>query len=448
MPYATCQHTDPQQRFTLASPRYGCYPAPELFEPAPSSFEYLKHLRATRPNLAALSLYVHLPFCTSACYHCERASVIGAEPHVIASYLEALKQEIRLVSAHIDKRQLVERLHVGGGTPTLLSHEQLRSLMSTLHEHMMLLESAGDYSIELDPRVADWAMVGTLRELGFNRVQIRVQALTEAVQNAINRHPTLRQVRALVEAARTLQFASVGVDLVIGLPEQTLEGMNYTLERMLALQPDRLVLKTYQHKPWQRHINANRLPQIDYTLGMLKHCEQALRAGGYIELGMGHFVLADDDLALAQDEQALRFDLNGYSSHNAQHLIGLGLGAISQVGGLYTRNSTSVEHYQHLLLQKQLPITLQRLTSLDEQMRAYVIEQLHCHAQIDFARFNHRFNLGFTEHFNALEQDLQALANQNLIGYSAQHLTLNQRSREVLLRLCRLFDAHANTLET
>src|SRR5690606_31588510 len=290
----------------------------------------------------------------------------------------------------LDRGQVVEQLHFGGGTPTFLSHDELRRLMEHLRRHFNLVDDdSGDYGIEIDPREADWSTMGLLRELGFNRVSLGVQDLDPNVQRAINRLQTLEQTRAIVEAAHTLQYRSVNIDLIYGLPLQNPDSFARTVDEVIALQPDRLSVFNYAHLPErfmpQRRINAEELPSPAQKLEMLQRSIEQLTAAGYRYIGMDHFALPDDELAIAQEDGTLQRNFQGYTTHGHCDLIGLGVSAISQVGELYSQNSSDLSNYQQSLDNGQLATQRGLLCNEDDRIRRAVIQALICQFQLNFS---------------------------------------------------------------
>ena len=339
--------TDLIRRYDLAGPRYTSYPTAVQFHSQVGSFDLFHALRESRKAQRPLSLYVHVPFCANICYYCACNKVITKDRGRALPYLQRLEQEIQLVACHLDPQQKVEQLHFGGGTPTFLSHDELRQLMAQLRKHFNLLDDdSGDYGIEIDPREADWSTMGLLRELGFNRVSIGLQDLDPAVQRAVSRLQSLEETRAVIDAARTLQFRSINIDLIYGLPRQTPENFARTVEEVINLQPDRLSVFNYAHLPErfmpQRRIDSADLPAPAAKLEMLHNTIEQLTAAGYVYIGMDHFALPDDELAIAQEESTLQRNFQGYTTHGHCDLIGLGVSAISQIGDLYCQNSSDL----------------------------------------------------------------------------------------------------------
>jgi len=394
-----------------------------------------------------LSLYVHVPFCANICYYCACNKVITKDRGRAHAYLQRLEQEIQLIGCHLDPTQRVEQLHLGGGTPTFLSHDELRQLMAKLRKHLNLLDDdSGDYSIEIDPREADWSTMGLLRELGFNRVSIGVQDLDPAVQRAVNRLQSLDETRAVIEAARTLQFRSINIDLIYGLPKQTPDNFARTVEEVIDLQPDRLSVFNYAHLPErfmaQRRINSQDLPNPEQKLAMLQGTIEQLTAAGYRYIGMDHFALPDDDLAIAQEEATLQRNFQGYTTHGHCDLIGLGVSAISQIGDLYCQNSSDLNQYQNILADGQLATSRGLLCNADDRLRRAVIQQLICHFNLAFTEIEQAFNIDFQGYFAALWPQLQAMAEDGLIELDNTHIKVLPAGRLLVRSVCMVFDAY------
>jgi len=435
------------RRYDLAGPRYTSYPTAAQFGSQVSSFDLLHALRDSRKALKPLSLYVHVPFCANICYYCACNKVITKDRGRAHAYLQRLEQEIQLIGCHLDPAQRVEQLHLGGGTPTFLSHDELRQLMAKLRQHLSLMDDdSGDYSIEIDPREADWSTMGLLRELGFNRVSVGLQDLDPAVQRAVNRLQSLEETRAVIEAARTLQFRSINIDLIYGLPKQTPDNFARTVEEVINLQPDRLSVFNYAHLPErfmpQRRINSLDLPNPEQKLAMLQGTIEQLTAAGYRYIGMDHFALPDDELAIAQEEATLQRNFQGYTTHGHCDLIGLGVSAISQVGDLYCQNSSDLSHYQNTLADGQLATSRGLVCNADDRVRRAVIQQLICHFILAFAEIEQRFNIDFRRNFATSWPQLQVMADDGLIELTDTHLQVLPAGRLLVRSICMVFDAY------
>ncbi|MDR6956508.1 oxygen-independent coproporphyrinogen-3 oxidase [Pseudomonas brassicacearum] len=439
--------TDLIRRYDLAGPRYTSYPTAAQFGSQVGAFDLLHALRDSRKALRSLSLYVHVPFCANICYYCACNKVITKDRGRAHAYLQRLEQEIQLIGCHLDPAQHVEQLHLGGGTPTFLSHDELRQLMAQLRKHFHLLDDdSGDYGIEIDPREADWSTMGLLRELGFNRVSIGLQDLDPAVQRAVNRLQSLEETRAVIEAARTLQFRSINIDLIYGLPKQTPENFARTVQEVIELQPDRLSVFNYAHLPErfmpQRRINSQDLPNPEQKLAMLHGTIEQLTAAGYRYVGMDHFALPDDELAIAQEEATLQRNFQGYTTHGHCDLIGLGVSAISQIGDLYCQNSSDLNHYQNTLADGQLATSRGLICNTDDRLRRAVIQQLICHFNLAFAEIEQRFNIDFNGYFAPLWPQLQTMAADGLIEVDHTHIRVLPAGRLLVRSVCMVFDAY------
>ena len=435
------------RRYDLAGPRYTSYPTAMQFTDQVSTFDLLHALRESRKALRPLSLYVHVPFCANICYYCACNKVITKDRGRAQPYLQRLEQEIRQVACHLDPKQKVEQLHFGGGTPTFLSHDELRQLMASLREHFNLLDDdSGDYGIEIDPREADWSTMGLLRELGFNRVSIGLQDLDPQVQRAVNRLQSLEETRAVIDAARTLQFRSINIDLIYGLPKQTPEAFAQTIKEVINLQPDRLSVFNYAHLPErfmpQRRINTSDLPSPADKLKMLECTIAQLTAAGYRYIGMDHFALPDDELAIAQEEATLQRNFQGYTTHGHCDLIGLGVSAISQIGELYCQNDSDIAQYQRTLASGQLATARGLLCNQDDRIRREVIQQIICNLHLPFAHIEQAFNIDVRGYFAPQWPVLQKMAADGLIALGPEQLTVLPAGRLLVRSVCMVFDAY------
>ncbi|MDR6715024.1 oxygen-independent coproporphyrinogen-3 oxidase [Pseudomonas hunanensis] len=440
------------RRYDLAGPRYTSYPTAVQLHSEVGSFDLLHALRESRRATRPLSLYVHVPFCANICYYCACNKVITKDRARAQPYLQRLQQEIQLIACHLAPEQRVEQLHFGGGTPTFLSHVELRQLMATLRQHFNLVDDAsGDFGIEIDPREADWSTMGLLRELGFNRVSLGVQDLDPVVQRAVNRLQSLEQTHTLIEAARTLQFRSVNLDLIYGLPKQTPEGFARTVDEVIRLQPDRLSVFNYAHLPErfmpQRRIDSSDLPAPAAKLEMLHATIEQLTGAGYRYIGMDHFALPDDELAIAQEEGTLQRNFQGYTTHGHCDLIGLGVSAISQIGDLYCQNSSDLNTYKETLSSAQLATQRGLLCNQDDRLRRAVIQQLICHFELSFEQIERQFTIDFRGYFNAQWPQLQAMHRDGLISLDRHGIKVLPGGRLLVRSVCMVFDGYLAQLD-
>ncbi|MBS7425000.1 oxygen-independent coproporphyrinogen III oxidase [Pseudomonas syringae] len=434
-------------RYDVAGPRYTSYPTAVQFHTQVSAFDLLHALRESRKASRPLSLYVHLPFCANICYYCACNKVITKDRGRAQAYLQRLEHEIQMLACHLAPGQVVEQLHLGGGTPTFLSHDELRRLMAQLRLHFNLLDDdSGDYGIEIDPREADWSTMGLLRELGFNRVSLGVQDLDPTVQRAINRMQSLEETRAIVEAARTLQFRSVNIDLIYGLPTQNPQTFSHTVDKVIDLQPDRLSVFNYAHLPErfmpQRRIDVADLPDAESKLLMLERTVEQLGKAGYRYIGMDHFALPDDELATAQEDLTLQRNFQGYTTHGHCDLIGLGVSAISQVGELYSQNSSDLNEYLRLLDSDQPATRRGLICNDDDRIRRAIIQQLICHFTLDFGEIEKTFCIDFRDYFSEAWPQLLGMASDGLITLSETGIEVRPAGRLLVRAVCMVFDTY------
>ncbi len=438
-------NTDLIRRYDQAGPRYTSYPTALQFNGTVGSFDLLAALRSSRQAHRPLSLYVHVPFCANICFYCGCNKVITKDRGRALPYLERLEREIELIACHLAPEQRVEQLHFGGGTPTFLSHDELRKLMAHLRRHFNLQDDDhGDFSIEIDPREADWPTMGLLRELGFNRVSIGVQDLDPDVQLAVNRMQTFEQTQTIVEAARTLQYRSINVDLIYGLPRQTPARFAQTLDAVIDLQPDRISVFNYAHLPErfmaQRRIDPLDLPAPGDKLRMLQESVERLADAGYRYIGMDHFALPDDELAMAQEDGTLQRNFQGYTTHGHCDLIGLGVSAISQIGDLFCQNHSDITLYQQSLDQDQLATSRGLRCNEDDRIRREVIQRLVCDFEVHFDQIEACFRIRFRDYFQDAWPGLEQMAADGLILLGGNILVVLPAGRLLVRAICMQFD--------
>lgn len=424
---------------------YWSYPAPEQFQHSISAFARFNALRTSRTALKPLALNINIPFCANACYYCTAKNIVTKDRSRSAAYLRSLEQEIRLIAKHVSPEQQVEQLHFGGGTPTFLNPGELRQLMTCLKDNFNIdCNNFTHYSIDIDPRETDWSTMGVLRHIGFNRVNIEVQGLDPAVQRAINRLQSIEQTQNIVEAARTLQFRTVSISLIYGLPKQTLHSFTQALTDIIQLTPDHISLQGFQHQPnkhpIQSRIHAQDLPSPTALAQMLGSAQQLLHNAGYIYIGMGLFALADDDLASAQEDKTLQHGVQGYISGTHCDTIGFGVSAISQLGGLYYHTCHELNAYQTALNNQQLAPAQGLQCNNDDQIRRSIIQALTCQFSVDLANIEQCFKINVKEYFAAQWPILEQMRDDGLLSLTAQNLSMTEQGRLFTLAVCQLFD--------
>ncbi len=424
---------------------YSSYPRVEHFQQNISAFERFSALRDSRKAQRPLTLNVNIPFCANACYYCSKKNIVTKDRSRAAQYLQCLEQEIQTVAQHIASERNIEELHFGGGTPTFLNPVELRQLMRCLQDNFNITSNNfTHYSIDIDPRETDWSTMGVLRDIGFNRVNIEVQGLDPKVQRAINRLQTIEQTQAIVEAARTLQFRTVSISLIYGLPQQTTQSFSQAVEDVLQLAPDRISLQGYQHQPdkhpIQQRINAAELPSIANLEAMLKGTQLQLEQAGYRYIGMGHFALADDDFAYAQEDGTLQQGIQGYSTSANCDTLGFGVSAVSQLGNLYYHNSHDINSYQTACRNQQLPPATGVLCTKKDQIHRAVIQALTCQFEVNFSVIEQCFAIDFASYFAAQWPQLLRMQSNGLLELSEQKLSITAPGRLYTLTVCQLFD--------
>jgi oxygen-independent coproporphyrinogen-3 oxidase len=412
-------------RFDVPGPRYTSYPTADRFVEAFGEADYLQALDQRKSGAIGkatpLSLYVHIPFCESLCYYCACNKIITKHKDRAATYLRYLTREVQLHTAHLGMGQSVSQLHLGGGTPTFLSDDELRELMHMLRRHFEFVPG-GEYSVEVDPRTVDEQRLAVLAELGFNRLSFGVQDFDPAVQKAVHRVQPAQQVFDLVAAARRLGFESVNVDLIYGLPLQTPESFERTLAQVNELRPDRIALYAYAHLPErfkpQRRIHAAELPSGGAKVAMLSSSLDAFTEAGYVYIGMDHFALPDDALAVAKRQGRLHRNFQGYSTQADCDLIALGVSSIGRVGATYSQNAKTMEEYCDLLDQGHLPVVRGLALTRDDLIRRTVIMALMCQGQLQFESINLAWLVDFKKYFSAELAQLDDMQGQGLVQLS------------------------------
>ena len=411
------------RQYDLNGPRYTSYPTADRFIEAFAADDYVQALQQRRSGGGAmtlpLSLYVHIPFCESLCYYCACNKVITKHHERAQEYLHYLSREVDLHTAHVGLGQVVSQLHLGGGSPTFLSDDELRSLMSMLRRSFALAPG-GEYSIEVDPRTVDAGRLAVLAELGFNRLSFGVQDFDSAVQKAVHRVQSTEQVFTLVEAARQLGFESVNVDLIYGLPRQTPESFERTLALMTELRPDRIALYAYAHLPErfkpQRRIVTAELPTASAKVSMLARSLAVFEEAGYVYVGMDHFSLPNDALAVAKRQGRLHRNFQGYSTQPDCDLIALGVSSIGRVGASYSQNAKTLEEYYDHLDQGRLPVVRGLALSRDDVVRRAVIMALMCQGAVEYESVELAHLIDFRSYFATELQALELLVERGLVA--------------------------------
>ncbi len=437
------------RRYDRPGPRYTSYPTAPQFAADFGEDALRETIAASNgdPIPRRLSLYVHVPYCMSPCFYCGCNRIITRDKSRSAPYIERLKREIGAVAPLFDRDREVIQLHFGGGTPNFFSPAELRGIVDEMRRQFRFSDAPDrDLSIELDPRFVDPDDIGELAAIGFNRASLGVQDFDPAVQEAVNRIQSVEETRAVVDACRAHGFHSVNIDLIYGLPKQTLEGFGRTLDTVLDIRPDRLAVYSYAHLPElfkpQRQLNAYDLPSAETKIALLQLAIAKLSAAGYVYIGMDHFALPDDELALAQSRGGLHRNFMGYTTHADSDLIGLGVSSISHVGETFSQNPRTLPEWEIAIDEGRLPVWRGIAMTDDDVLRGEVIQQLMCQGVIDKSRYERRYEIDFDAYFADALGRLAPLQDDGLVTMKPDVIQVTSRGRYLLRIIAMCFDAY------
>lgn len=438
------------RRLDRPGPRYTSYPTADRFVEAFGAHEYEQALRqrgcgAVVGGAPALSLYIHIPFCESVCYYCACNKVITRHHERAAEYLDVLRHEVKLHTDILGTHQPVSQLHLGGGTPTFLSDDELTSLMGGLKDSFKIAPGA-EISIEVDPRTATAQRLEHLHRLGFNRLSFGVQDFDPEVQKAVHRIQSYESVRDLMLASRAIGYESINVDLIYGLPRQTPTSFARTIAQVGELRPDRIALYAYAHLPSrfkpQRRIVADQLPSPDDRVQMLGGGISGFIAQGYTYIGMDHFALPGDSLAAAKRQGRLHRNFQGYSTQPDCDLIGLGVSAIGRMGATYSQNAKTLPEYYDAVRQGQFPIVRGLSVTRDDLVRRAVIMALMCQGRVEFESIEVAHLIRMREYFRTELEDLVELQGMGLVEIEPGAIEVTPAGWYFVRAIAMVFDAH------
>ncbi len=438
------------RRYDKAGPRYTSYPTAVQFHSGFDEGQYRQQAAISNARGGPLSLYFHIPFCDTVCFYCACNKVATKDRTKAQPYLDDVYREMALQAALFDDGRPVDQLHWGGGTPTFLSLDQMRELMCRIGEHFQLkTDDTGEYSIEIDPREADAATVAVLRELGFNRMSLGVQDFDATVQKAVNRIQTEEETLAVLRAARAEGFHGISIDLIYGLPFQTVNGFLHTLDRVIEASPDRLSVFNYAHLPTrfmpQRRINEADLPTPAEKLSILEATIRHLTDAGYVLIGMDHFAKPDDPLARAQREGSLYRNFQGYATHAECDLVAMGVSSIGQVGDCFSQNVKDLNTYHGMLAEGRLPIERRLVVNEDDKLRRAVITELICHFELDGDHLGAGFGIDFGDYFADELENLEPFIEDGLLTVDGNRIRVLPVGRLMIRNICMTFDRYLDT---
>jgi oxygen-independent coproporphyrinogen III oxidase len=436
------------RRYDRPGPRYTSYPTAVEFTDSFDEREYRSRLQAAAMVAEPLSLYVHLPFCEARCTYCGCMTIITQKREVAARYLDYLEREMAMLQEQLMGRRLVVQHHWGGGTPTYLTLPQIERLHATIARHFDL-DSDAETAVEIDPRVTTREQLRLLRALGFNRLSIGVQDFTPEVQAAIGRTQPESLTLDVYEYARSIGFDAINLDLIYGLPRQTLETFTRTLRSVAAMRPDRVAVYSYAHVPWlrphQSRLDVSTLPASDLKFELIGAALETFDGAGYAAIGMDHFALPGDELAVAARERRLHRTFMGYTARRVEDLLGVGVSAIGDLRGAFAQNVKTLPRYYSALDERRFPIERGYVLTCDDLIRRHVIGELMCNFHVDRREVSRRFAIDFDTYF---DRELTALAvrgglvEDGFVVLSAAAIEVPPAGRLFVRHVCMQFDRY------
>jgi len=440
------------RKYDKAGPRYTSYPTAPMFHDGVGHRAYAETLKSAARADAPLSLYIHVPFCNTVCYYCGCNKIVTKQYERAEPYLELLMREIDMVADQMadakgDCKRPVTQLHFGGGTPTFLNDDQIRRLMDKLRSRFHFVPvPEGEFSIEIDPRECSENTVKTLQEVGLNRMSMGVQDFDPVVQKAVNRIQSKEETLRVLNEARQHGFESMNIDLMYGLPHQTVDTFDQTLNTIIDFSPDRIALFNYAHLPHmfmpQRRIDEEAIPTPQEKLNILEHSINKLLDAGYVFIGMDHFARPDDELTIAQREGKLYRNFQGYSTQADCDLIGLGVTSIGYVGGGFFQNRKEMDTYAEAIERGEFPVFRGYQLSDEDQLRRQVIMRLMCDFSLEFASFEQQFGISFKDHFADGLEDLKDMVKDGLVELREDGLTVLPAGRLLIRNVAMVFDEY------
>lgn len=441
------------KKYDQSGPRYTSYPTAVQFHEGFGEADYKRVALESNESGRPISLYFHIPFCDTVCFYCGCNKVATKDRSMAGTYLQRVYKELEMQGELLDHSRKVEQLHWGGGTPTFISHAEMRELVAQTRKNFSLLDDdSGEYSIEIDPREAQGDTIKLLRELGFNRMSLGVQDFDERVQKAVNRIQSKEITLKTLQAARDEGFRSLSLDLIYGLPLQTLASFEHTLDQVLEVDSDRLSVFNYAHLPTrfkpQRRINEKELPSPQVKLDILQMTIEKLTSAGYVYVGMDHFAKPTDELVVAQQSGTLYRNFQGYSTHADCDLVALGATSIGMVGPTYAQNMRSLDEYYARIDSGHLAVFRGVELTQDDRIRRDVITSLICNFSLTLAAIEQRWNINFTDYFSKELNNLVMMEEDGLLTVDSKMILVEAKGRLLIRNICMQFDAYLNSKES
>jgi oxygen-independent coproporphyrinogen-3 oxidase len=439
------------QKFHKPAPRYTSYPtAPEWSSLASES--YCQHLLRFVESEESLSLYIHIPFCKSMCLFCGCSVILNRKPENEEKYVRFLCQEISRVGEILGRKKKVSQIHFGGGTPTKLSTALLDTILNQLQKSFSM-EPLQEFAIEIDPRTViedQGVKLAFLRKNGFNRISFGVQDTDPKVQEAVKRRQSYEMTKVTYELARTLGFEKINLDLIYGLPYQTLETFEKTVDQILAMRPDRIALFSYARVPWlkphQKALPDEKLPTMQEKFAIYAMTREKFVHDGYIAIGMDHFALEEDELSQSYRKKMLQRNFQGYSVQLANHGIGFGVTAIGFISNAYFQNSKDLNSYYDSLNQGKLPVHRGKILSWDDELRKWVIHSLMCTFELDKSLFFHRYAVNFDTYFSSAKPIMDQHLKDGLIEETTEKIKATPMGELFIRNIVMAFDAYLHSV--
>lgn len=433
------------EKYDRPGPRYTSYPPATEFREGVREEDYVRKLLESNERGRPLSLYLHIPFCESACWFCGCNVIISHRKDVTKRYLDYVYREMEALRSYIDTSRKVIQLHWGGGTPNFLTDREIRELFGKIRENFTVDDHA-EISVEIDPRYLSEGQLETFRELGFNRISMGLQDLDEEVQRAINRIQPEGLMKGVMKRLRDLGFKSINIDLIYGLPYQTPEKFKKTIEKTIALDPDRVAVFNFAYVPWikplQRKIDPLTLPPPEDKLKILEMTIDMFQEAGYVFIGMDHFAKPDDELAIAQKDGTLWRNFQGYTTKKGVDLIGIGATSIGMLYDGYFQNYKTIRDYYIAIDAGKLPVMKGYLLSYEDLIRREVIMDLMCHFSCSFEKIESMFGINFEEHFERELSELKEMESDGLLAVKDRKITVMPEGRLLIRNIAMVFDEH------
>lgn len=433
------------KKYDRPGPRYTSYPPATEFNESTGADEYVKKLVESNSRHTPLSLYFHIPFCEQRCLYCGCNVIISHRKGIEVPYLERVYKELKLVSQYIDKERKVSQLHWGGGTPNYLDTAQIEEFFQEIRKNFDF-EKDAEISIEIDPRFATKEQIKTIKKVGFNRVSIGVQDLDPKVQQTVNRVHPLPVVKRVVDNLREEEFHSINIDLIYGLPYQTVESFKKTIEQVIELNPDRLAIYSFAYVPWikphQKLMPQEAFPSAEEKLSILNMVIDLLQEAGYVYIGMDHFAKPDDELAIAQREGKLWRNFQGYTTRKGVELLGFGATSIGMLYDGYFQNYKTLREYNVSVDAGKIPVFRGYVLNEDDIIRREVIMDIMCNLGLDYDRVEQEFGIKFEDYFERELEELKELESDGLIKVSGRQIKILPVGRLLIRNVAMVFDAH------